>query len=269
MFCDYKPSLQTSDTIGGIRLLVFTWSNGPLLWAIVIWRSGLVFHSLSHITTIYIHLLPALVTFVIRWIPSEEQSVSDLCSGQDCILTLSDVFQWPILLYLLWQGLYLIKTEVLDRKKLQADKDIGTSLRHLIAFYENHFFGRVANCLGPQRCFILVILTISIWNGAGFYVYKVNKNIDAAEAPPGSPQPSTEAWFQRYIRRGSGESAGGSPSSTPTSAAALSSGVVGSRLRRPSSLGKRGITIDGVFQDSGTDSEAAGGRKKQESKKRK
>ncbi|KAI9345285.1 hypothetical protein BDR26DRAFT_156668 [Obelidium mucronatum] len=138
--------------------VVFTWSNGPLLWAIVVWRSGLVFHSLPHITTIYIHLLPAFVTYVIRWIPIDGQDVSSLCSGNACVMHVSDLFGWPIALYLVWQILYLVKTEVLDRKKLQADKDIGTSLRHLIAFYQNHFWGKVVNSLGPQFSILMFVL---------------------------------------------------------------------------------------------------------------
>ncbi|ORY43873.1 hypothetical protein BCR33DRAFT_785666 [Rhizoclosmatium globosum] len=210
--------------------ILFVWSNGPLMWAIVMWRSGLVFHSLPHITTIYIHLLPALVTYVIRWLPSEELLASNLCVALDCGISLSEMYSWPILLYLLWQALYLVKTEWVDREKLQADSEIGTSLRHMVIFYKDHPLGKIAFSFGPQGitvmyvlmqlaytcivsipvylfyrsqyahwAFILFITAMSIWNGAGYYIFKLSKLGDNT-SPPDSPV--SERWYQRYIRRG-------------------------------------------------------------------
>ena len=40
---------------------VFVLSMGPLVWAIVIWRNSLVFHSFDKVTSVFIHLLPALL----------------------------------------------------------------------------------------------------------------------------------------------------------------------------------------------------------------
>ena len=46
---------------------MFSISNGPIAIAIVMWRNSLVFHSLDKMTSMFIHILPALVIFSRRW----------------------------------------------------------------------------------------------------------------------------------------------------------------------------------------------------------
>lgn len=38
-----------------------------MLWAIPTWRNSFVFHSLDKVTSVFIHLFPALLTYVKRW----------------------------------------------------------------------------------------------------------------------------------------------------------------------------------------------------------
>lgn len=47
--------------------LNFCLTNGPLAMATVMWRNSLVFHSMDKMTSMFIHMLPPLVTFSIRW----------------------------------------------------------------------------------------------------------------------------------------------------------------------------------------------------------
>lgn len=49
--------------------VIFTLTNGPVIWAIVTWRNSLVFHSIDKVTSVFIHLFPALVIYVLRWLP--------------------------------------------------------------------------------------------------------------------------------------------------------------------------------------------------------
>ena len=42
---------------------LFISSSGPVLLAIVAWRNSLVFHSLDKVTSVYIHLFPALLAW--------------------------------------------------------------------------------------------------------------------------------------------------------------------------------------------------------------
>jgi len=48
-------------------MIIFALVNGPLLWAIMTFRNSLVFHSVDRITSVFIHLTPALVTHAVRF----------------------------------------------------------------------------------------------------------------------------------------------------------------------------------------------------------
>ncbi|XP_022343275.2 uncharacterized protein LOC111136598 isoform X1 [Crassostrea virginica] len=52
---------------GEFFCVVFALSNGPLIWAMVVYRNSLVFHSTDKVTSAYIHILPGLLAFGIRW----------------------------------------------------------------------------------------------------------------------------------------------------------------------------------------------------------
>lgn len=101
-------------------------SNGTLLGALLAWRNSLVFHSLDKVTSIAIHLLPALLTYLERW---SDQSA--MCPQETCSIGFAGAFVEPLLFYAFWQILYIIKTEIVDRERMLADPNIQTSLRWL------------------------------------------------------------------------------------------------------------------------------------------
>ena len=47
--------------------VAFVLANGPLAWAIVVWRNSFVFHSVDKFTSVVIHALPPLVMYCERW----------------------------------------------------------------------------------------------------------------------------------------------------------------------------------------------------------
>lgn len=105
----------------------FTFATGPLAWAIVAWRNSLVFHSIDKITSVYIHAFPLLLTFCIRWFPDGTNLDAEaLNQGYSVYVMLLSVG-----LYLLWQVLYFLKTEMKDRAILDSDPQLMTSLRWL------------------------------------------------------------------------------------------------------------------------------------------
>lgn len=50
-----------------IYTAAFTLTNGSVLWAITTWRNSLVFHSSDKVTSVFIHIFPALVTYTLCW----------------------------------------------------------------------------------------------------------------------------------------------------------------------------------------------------------
>lgn len=75
-FCYYAGLLLNlfilqEEYLGGIFnkyfITVYVFASGPLLFAIYLNRDKLFLHSLSHLTTNYIHMTPALMVWALRW----------------------------------------------------------------------------------------------------------------------------------------------------------------------------------------------------------
>jgi hypothetical protein len=109
--------------------LHFVLAHGPLLWAIPTWRNSFVFHSLDKVTSVFIHSFPALLTYVHRW----DLGVMCEAADADCRLGWDMITVYPVLYYLVWQALYILKTEVLCREALARDPALATSVRWLAA----------------------------------------------------------------------------------------------------------------------------------------
>ncbi|XP_046560134.1 glycerophosphocholine acyltransferase 1-like [Haliotis rubra] len=90
-FCKWQYFLLDFCYYGNIMCYVFIWafpqqpqyfcvvfalSNGPIMWALLLFRNSLVFHSFDKTVSIYIHIMPGLLSFTIRWFPEE---TSKLC----------------------------------------------------------------------------------------------------------------------------------------------------------------------------------------------
>jgi hypothetical protein len=108
---------------------VFCLSNGPLAGAIVMWKNSLVFHDIDKMISLFIHIYPPIVTYCLRWWHSDNFVV---CKDPECSISWTASFWMPLMLYSFWQALYIFKTELVDKKKLDSDKNIMTSLRWFI-----------------------------------------------------------------------------------------------------------------------------------------
>lgn len=112
---------------------IFSISNGPLLLAIVMWRNSIVFHSFDKMTSMFIHLLPSLVTFCHRWAGHLANNTYPIHENVDESITtiLNNFWSVPFGYYIIWQMIYLIKTELLSKRKLAYNTEMMTSLRWL------------------------------------------------------------------------------------------------------------------------------------------
>jgi hypothetical protein len=104
--------------------------TGPLPAAIPVWRNSLVFHDVDRTVSVYIHTLPMCLYYTLK-----------RSSGFTNPLCLMDYF-YALLFYMFWQFLYLMKTEVLDRDKLE-EEHLLTSLKWLASNTKNALSGSV------------------------------------------------------------------------------------------------------------------------------
>lgn len=189
--------------------LLFTFANGPLAWAIPLWRNSLVFHNPDKLTSVIIHTFPMLVSFSLRWFPSTRLSARcDLLPDEivfcheDTIL--AQFFFRPIAVYSIWQLFYFLKTElstfrVSSEIPIAKDSEVMTSFKWLSG--SSGLVGQLLQSYSPQYrvygfmglqfvytcltflpipllffnfhlhlAFICFIITVSLWNGANFYV---------------------------------------------------------------------------------------------------
>lgn len=113
--------------------VVFVLTNGPVLWAIVTWRNSLVFHSLDKITSVFIHIFPALVTFVLRWLPelhiNQNAATTYLSNNFPGVSNLPTMGWWytlvvSIVSYVVWQLLYIVF--VMGKEKIKSGARIAS-----------------------------------------------------------------------------------------------------------------------------------------------
>lgn len=127
--------------------MCFIFATGSLPIAIPVWRNSLIFHDYDKIVSVYVHILPCMLYYTLRWNtdyagnqclhPTSAHSHPTTTTAPDVAASpespcptmyLSD-YASALLLYFAWQVLYILKTEVWDRRKLDSNPDILTSLR--------------------------------------------------------------------------------------------------------------------------------------------
>ena len=128
--------------------MVFIFANGPLTVAIIAWRNSLVFHDYEKMTSVFIHILPCLLTYSLHWHASGDPSY-EYCQET---MTYRDFLNGCIG-YVVWQCLYYAKTEVIDKDKLDSDPKLLTSLRWLSSDKKNSMNRAVLGLCKKVRLF--------------------------------------------------------------------------------------------------------------------
>mmetsp|Transcript_19791 Transcript_19791/g.30978 ORF Transcript_19791/g.30978 Transcript_19791/m.30978 type:complete len:394 (-) Transcript_19791:65-1246(-) len=178
--------------------ILFTLANGPIAWAVLVFSQSLVFHSPPHMTSIFIHISPMLLSYCIRWYGSETNqqfavcdnfpTCDDVTAGQLMIDANMKFYVWWCILYYIWVFVILherIKSRgyqtlfdrvakrwpgILKISKLDCIRKFVYVLIHFVlsnlsmviaTYCWSHFWAHVG--------FILLITGIASWNAAGHY----------------------------------------------------------------------------------------------------
>ncbi|KAG5243499.1 hypothetical protein OIU76_009589 [Salix suchowensis] len=159
-------------------MVCFSFAEGPLAWALIVWRCSLVFSSADKLVSALIHLLPGLVFFTIRWwnpatfaaMHQEETSsrISWPYGVEDKSYLMTWLFWVPLFAYTLWQVLYFLIVNVLRRQRLLRDPEVMTSYRELSkkARKANNIWWRLSGLLGDQNRPLMYILLQAIFTVA-------------------------------------------------------------------------------------------------------
>ncbi|KAF5748452.1 hypothetical protein HS088_TW04G00406 [Tripterygium wilfordii] len=158
-------------------MVCFSFAEGPLAWALIVWRCSLVFNSVDKLVSVLIHLLPGLVFFTIRWWNPETfaamhpEGTSHRFSWpyvEDKSYLLTWLFLVPLVAYSLWQALYFLIVNVLRRQRLLRDPEVMTSYRELSkkAQKANNLWWRLSASLGDQNRMLMFILLQAVFTVA-------------------------------------------------------------------------------------------------------
>ncbi|KAG6411237.1 hypothetical protein SASPL_129315 [Salvia splendens] len=151
-------------------MVCFSFAEGPLAWALIVWRCSLVFNSMDKIVSVFIHLLPGLVYFTIRWwdpvfFDAMHLDGDALRGSWPYAETKSYLWTWlffvPLAAYVVWQLLYFLIVNVLRGQRLLRDPEVMTSYRELSkkAQKANNLWWRLSGLLGDQnRLFMFILL---------------------------------------------------------------------------------------------------------------
>lgn len=64
--------LWVKPTSARLFQIFFVVANGPLAWSVLTFSQSLVFHSQAHMTSVFIHVSPMLLSHALRWLPPEK-----------------------------------------------------------------------------------------------------------------------------------------------------------------------------------------------------
>ncbi|KAK8620046.1 hypothetical protein V6N13_066532 [Hibiscus sabdariffa] len=154
-FCYYANTIFLVDLLlypknEKFFMICFSFAEGPLAWALIVWRCSLVFSSVDKIISVLIHLLPGIVFFTIRWWnPATFEAMHPEA-------------------YTLWQVLYFLIVNVLRRQRLLRDPEVMTSYRELSkkAQKANNIWWRLSGLLGDQNRMFMYILLQAVFTVA-------------------------------------------------------------------------------------------------------
>ncbi|KAJ7524080.1 hypothetical protein O6H91_18G076800 [Diphasiastrum complanatum] len=143
-------------------MICFSFSEGPLSWALIVWRCSLVFSSFDKIISVLIHLLPGTVFFIIRWwdpitFPRHSAEATGPWPAWPVVMTERALWTWlfmvPLVAYTVWQILYFVIVNGLRRQRLLNDPEIMTSYRELSrkASKANNIWWRLSGLLGDEN----------------------------------------------------------------------------------------------------------------------
>jgi Protein of unknown function (DUF2838) len=134
-------------------MIAFSVINGPLLWAVPLFRNSLVFHSIDKTTSVFIHLSPVLLSFVARWYLNEQEDPKHfgmtVCLDSDCRIDWRYNFAFPVAFFAAHQVLYYLLVHGVWKKSIEDNPRALTTYRYLMRNKRSPIY-KLASLAGPR-----------------------------------------------------------------------------------------------------------------------
>jgi hypothetical protein len=192
--------------------IIFLVANGPLAWSMLAFNHSMIFHSYPHITSVFIHASPMLLTFGLRW-HSTERSGFIVCDGlaepgEPCTIPSTKMVHAALTkFYLLWIfcyyiAVFVVMNDYIRKKGFQTLYDRvtekgplrrvlqmvdGGHLKKVVYLFCHLMYGVVTMFIATiywqsylgHLLFIITIMTSTAWNGGNFYFNAFSRQQDA------------------------------------------------------------------------------------------
>jgi len=117
-------------------IMCWGFANGPLALSVVAWRNSMVFHSLDKVTSVFLHMSPAILMYGLRWKWHGTIAVP-------VTLTFWDSMVYTLVPYIVWQFAYWVIVFVIYENKVPtAGKFLLFTKGGLPAHLSNIPFGK-------------------------------------------------------------------------------------------------------------------------------
>ena len=205
--------------------VLFLAANGPVAWSVLAFNQALVFHSWQHITSVFIHVSPMLLTYGLRW-RADPRFV--ICDG-DCadaepgvmlMSALTKFYLWWLVLYYVVVFIFLgryVKSRgfqtLFDRvsvsgplapllRRLTRENESELQLIKKAAYIAVHFACGTATMMlaatlfwrsrAAHLAFIITMCCASAWNASSFY-FEVVRHAPRTQLQSSPPEPQLAA----------------------------------------------------------------------------
>lgn len=145
---------------GRLFQIAFAMANGPMAWGAVLFQNALSFNDMDRQTSLMLHLVPAIVTYCMRWqVPSSPESTHPLLykpinesALASCVSPLYLIL-CPIVAFCCYQMLYYLFVQRLPflRRRIEGDKDALTTYRWLFRHRSGGLYNAISVFGQPWR----------------------------------------------------------------------------------------------------------------------
>jgi hypothetical protein len=174
----------------------FMSANGPLAGAVVAFSQGFVFHSASHMTSLFIHMSPMLLSWAVRWYPGPWKVCENPPSCDDVsvfhLLRVSYLYFYLVWVVLYYGWVYVVMERriqergyetlfewVVNQKPMAFLRTVSSNILIQKATYMavHAAFAFVMMCLAVIMFFswhfhtlsVVAIICIAAYNSSGYY----------------------------------------------------------------------------------------------------
>ncbi len=149
---------------------LFIFTMGPLCWSVPLFRNSLILHSLDKLTSVFIHLCPALLLWCIRWYPSLAGTERPFVVCHDyptCNSTMYETVYFPLMGWSIWAVLYYLKVFIISASKIET-RGYDTLFKYLTEDHASKIYG-FCHAFGARWAhplYMVLHMTLFVLSGA-------------------------------------------------------------------------------------------------------